>query len=184
MEIIHNETIDNILDRRSVRFYTEEKLTDSEIATLLECAKWAPSSRNGQPCSVFGVTRSEFLRDMNIAFKDFVGWDTPAYTNWDKSPFYQNAPAMFFIFSTGNNMTDAGIMVENLAIAAQGLGLNSVIIGSVGGFLNNEASEELRKQMGVPDNLKFQISIAVGHGTENPVKKPRINENFKIAVSD
>ena len=92
--MIHNETVDNILTRRTIREYTPEQITDEQLETLLECAMWAPSGRNGQPCHVRVVQSKEMLDEMNVDFKNIVGWDTPAYTGWNLRPVYHNAPTI------------------------------------------------------------------------------------------
>lgn len=178
--LIHNETIDNILTRRTIRDYTPVQVTDEQLETLLECAMWAPSGRNGQPCHVRVVQSKEMLDEMNVDFKNLVGWDTPAYTNWDKNPFYQNAPTVFFIYAEGNSHMDAGIMVENIAIAAKGMGLGSVIIASIGGLLNEKEGIKWKQKLDIPDDYKFLIAIAVGNGCEDPAPKPRKKEQFRV----
>nr|WP_242835936.1 nitroreductase family protein [Clostridium sp. DL-VIII] len=44
-----NEVIQNILTRRSVRAYTEEQISDDDLNTLLEAAKFAPSDMALKP---------------------------------------------------------------------------------------------------------------------------------------
>lgn len=179
-DIIRNETVDLLLSRRTVRSYTEEPLTEAELATLLECAMWSPSGRNGQPCHVRVVTEHEALEEINRDFKDTVGWDTPAYTRWDVNPVYQTAPALLLIFSEKDAAMDAGIMVSNIVTAAESLGLNSVIIGSIGALFDGEKGGKWKAYAGVPEEYKFMISVAVGHGAENPEPKPRKPENFRV----
>ena len=48
--------MDNILSRKSVRSYTEQKLTDAQIETLLRAAMAAPSGSNIQPWSFVVLT--------------------------------------------------------------------------------------------------------------------------------
>ena len=43
-----NEVINNILDRRSVRNYTEEKVPKEILDQLLEVAVWSPNAGNRQ----------------------------------------------------------------------------------------------------------------------------------------
>ena len=48
--------MDNILSRKSVRSYTDQKLTDGQIETLLRAAMAAPSGSNIQPWSFVVLT--------------------------------------------------------------------------------------------------------------------------------
>ncbi len=175
-----NEVVDKILSRRTVRSYDDTPLTPPEVMAILDCAMWAPSARNSQHCFVRAITKKEQLEELNKDFKDTVGWDTPAYTRWDVNPVYQTAPALFLIFADEYAPMDAGIMVENMAIAAEGLGLNSCIIGSLGMMF--EKSEEMAKKwrtaLSIQTPAKFMVSIAVGHGNESPEPKPRQTGNF------
>ena len=178
--MIHNETIDNILNRRTIREYTDEKLSEEEIETLLTCAMWAPSGRNGQPCHIRVVQDKAFLDEMNVDFKNLVGWDTPAYTNWDKNPFYQNAPAVMFMYGTGENYMDGGLMAENIALAAKSMGLGTCIIGRIGGQLDKPEGNKWKEKLDIPESYRFLIAVAVGHGDEDPAPKPRKAEQYKV----
>ena len=59
-ELIRNEVIDTIMERRSVRGYTKEPLTEDELYTLLQCGLWAPSGRNDQT-TMFSVVQDDEL---------------------------------------------------------------------------------------------------------------------------
>lgn len=176
-ELKENPVIRTILERRTVRSYTPEELTKEEINVLLQCAMLAPSGRNAQHCVVRVLTGKERLDELNVDFKNKVGWDTPAYTRWDVNPVYQTAPAMFFIYADAPAYVDAGIMAENIAIGAKGLGLDSVIIGSIGGLLDGDETK-WKDILKVEHDMRFMLSVAVGHGNETPEIKPRREEEF------
>ena len=44
--MVHNEVIQTMLERRSVRAYKAEQLSDEQLDTLLRCAISAPSARS------------------------------------------------------------------------------------------------------------------------------------------
>jgi nitroreductase len=62
---------------------------------------------------------------------------------------------------------DAGIAVENMALAAECLGLGSVIIGCIYDAMHGEAQEYFSKKLQFPEGYSFQIALAVGHKTDN-----------------
>ncbi len=173
--------VEAILDRRTIRSYKDEPVKKEILEKLLECAMWAPSGRNSQGCHIRVLTDKKALDALNTDFKNKVGWDTPAYTRWDVNPVYQGAPAMFFIYgeTPGNDM-NGGIMVENIAIAAESMGLGSCIIASVGSLLKAEEGIKWKKLLGIPEEFEFVIAIAVGEKNETPEVKPRKPENFRI----
>ena len=47
------------LSRVSSRAFSEERLTDEELLTLFEAARWAPSSYNNQPWRFIYVRRGD-----------------------------------------------------------------------------------------------------------------------------
>lgn len=173
MDIIHNETIDIILKRRTIREFKPEQITDRELDTILSCAVWAPSARNGQPCHIRVVQDKAMLEQLNRDFKDLVGWDTPAYTRWDKNPVYQNAPTVLFIFAQGDSGMDCGLMTENIALAAESLGIGSCIIGSVGALMNADKGREWKERMHIDKDWHFLIAVALGYPDESPEPKER-----------
>ncbi len=176
-----NSIVKAVIERRTIRSYEETPLPREVIDKLLQCAMWAPSGRNSQACQVRVLTDKKALDMLNTDFKNKVGWDTPAYTRWDVNPVYQGAPAMFFIFAPtkGDNM-NGGIMAENIAIAAEGMGLGSCIIASVGGLLDAEEGKKWKRFLKIDEDFEFIISVAVGFKAENPEPKPRKPENFIV----
>ncbi len=176
----NNEVIKAILERRTIRSFSPDALDRETLQLLLDCAMWAPSGRNSQPCHVRVLTDKRVLDELNTDFKNKVGWDTPAYTRWDVNPVYQGAPAMFFIYAETKDDMNSGIMVENIAIAAQGMGLGSCIIGSIGALLDAPEGDKWKKIFDIPEDFRFVISIAVGKKAEEPEAKERHSENFRI----
>ena len=46
--ILHNATVDTILERRSVRSYAPQQITQDELETILEAGRFAPNGMNQQ----------------------------------------------------------------------------------------------------------------------------------------
>lgn len=181
---LDNPVVEAILKRRTIRSYKDTPLDKAVIERLLECAMWAPSGRNSQPCHVRVLADKKLLDELNTDFKNKVGWDTPAYTRWDVNPVYQGAPAMFFIYADSKTDMNAGIMVENIAIAAEGMGLGSCIIASVGALLEAPEGLKWKKLLEIPEDYYFLIAIAVGEKAEDPEPKERKPENFRMIEVD
>lgn len=178
--IIKNDLTNAIISRQSIREYTKEKLTSDELETLALAAKKAPSARNLQPCHVRFITDKTILDEMNEDFKDFVGRETPAYSRFKTNPVYQNAPVMAMIFSENGSKIDAGIMVENLALCAKAIGLDSVIILSIEQLFVSPYAEKWKNRLDIPENYVFDIAISIGHGNETPPEKTRFDDRIKF----
>ena len=51
-----------IKERRSIRAYTDEKVSEKDVEQLIEAARWAPSAGNSQPCEFVVVKDMEIKR--------------------------------------------------------------------------------------------------------------------------
>ncbi|MCI2455304.1 nitroreductase family protein, partial [Listeria monocytogenes] len=51
-----NKTIETILNHRSIRSFTDERLTEEEVLTLIKSAQAASTSSYVQAYSIIGVT--------------------------------------------------------------------------------------------------------------------------------
>ena len=81
---------------------------------------------------------------------------------------FYHAPTVIFISCISLDkmryaQTDAGIAVENMALAAVGLELGSVILGMPHEAFVGEEAEELRKALHFPEGFDFMIALAVGY---------------------
>ncbi len=177
-----NNVLDTILKRQTIREYKPEQITEEQLEGLKAAALRAPSGRNGQPCHVRFIQNADMLKQMNTDFKELVGYDTPAYTRWDTNPVYHNAPTFVAIFAEGESNMDGGIMCENICIAAEGMGLGTCIIGSVGALFadGNEQGNKWKRKWNIPENYKFLIAIAVGYPNETPEMKPRFEDRIEV----
>ena len=54
-----NKTIETILNHRSIRSFTDERLTEEEVLTLIKSAQAASTSSYVQAYSIIGVTDQE-----------------------------------------------------------------------------------------------------------------------------
>ncbi len=126
--------------------------------------------------------KKDILDKMNFDFKETVGWDTPAYTRYNENPVHHNAPTMIFLFADSENSCamDAGIMVENIAIAAESIGLGTAIIGSVRELFGGQFADKWYDILDIPKTNPFMIAISVGYKAENPEPKERKENMVKI----
>ena len=157
-----NEVLKVIADRCSTRSYTEEKLTKEEIEQIITAGLQAPTAANRQEIHISVIDGSNpNLRELNQA--------TDARRNVTGSThnFYYDAPTVFFLSGPAASpywsTLDAGIAVENMTLAAESLGLGTLIIGWVLEDMIGEQKEYWNAKFGIPENCEFKICLAVGH---------------------
>ena len=179
--IISNPIVDAVLTRQTIREYTPEQISADQLETLMLAALRAPSGRNTQPIHARFCRNAAMLREMQIDFKNIVGWDTPVHTRSDTNPFYHNAPTFAFLFAQGDSRMEAGLMAENICVAAVGLGLGTVLVGSVGPLFSDEAAgPKWKKALNIPADWHFQVGVGIGYPHEAPEMKPRNEGQMQV----
>ena len=149
-----------IKSRSSTRGYTPQKLTGEELRLLIEAGLQAPTATNRQEIH-FTVLQEGNPILQEIEEEKNRLWNTNPAQN-----FYYSAPTVIIISAEKGfrwSAMDAGIAVENIALAAEAMGLGNVIIGCIHDALRSERREYFEKLLQFPENYEYQIAIAVGH---------------------
>lgn len=174
-----NEVLKAIAQRSSIRAYTDEKLTEAEIKALVTAGLQAPTAGNLQEVHISVVEgRNPVLSEIEqekrakILSSDADESVKEAIRN-NPNNFYYNAPTVLVLSVDKNfywGMLDAGIAAENISLAAQSLGLGSLIIGIIDSAMSGEKKEYFAKALHFPEKYEFAICVAVGH--KNTEKAP------------
>ena len=155
------DALDVMEKRSSTRGYTAEKLTREELETLLKAGLQAPTATNRQEIHITVADGDNPLLAEIEEEKNRVN-ETPD----PPSNFYYDAPTVLFLSAEAEfpwSKLDAGIAVENIALAAEALGLGNVIIGIIKKALSGEKRDYFAKALQIPEGYEFEIAIAVGH---------------------
>lgn len=143
------------LDRWSPRAMAGESVTDEELLTLFEAARWAPSSYNNQPWRILYARRetAQWPTFFNLLVEGNQAWakDAAALLLFiSKETFdFNGKPYPTHSF-------DTGAAWENLALQATMLGL---VTHGMQGFDYERARTELH----IPEGFRVEAMIAVGH---------------------
>ena len=160
-----NNVINSIMTRTSIRQYTDKKLTDIEIESLLKAGMAAPSACNLQPWRFVVVTDPEIKQ----AISDQIKPAGPA----------AKAPAVIVVcgdlestFETAPDYwaEDCSAVTENILLAAHALDLGAVWMGV---WPQKERYDFLGELLGLPSNIIAFGMIAVGYPAENPSPKDK-----------
>lgn len=166
-----NEVLKAIAERSSIRAYTSEKLTQEEIKLLLTAGLQAPTARNEQEIHITALEGTHpILAEIEAEKRALLAAEADEEKRESilNSPhnFYYEAPTVFILSADKNfswSKVDAGIAVENIALAAQSLGLSSVILGIIKGAMEGEKKAYFAQKLEFPENYEYVIAIAVGH---------------------
>ena len=145
---------DIILNRWSPRAMSGEAISDEELMTLFEAARWAPSSYNNQPWRFVyakrGTKHWDVLFNLMVEFNQSWAHSAAALIVMvSKNDFeFNGKPAHTHSF-------DAGAAWENLALQGSVMGL---VVHGMEGFDYAKAKEVL----GVPEGHTVEAMAAIG----------------------
>ncbi len=156
-----NDVLEAIKKRSSTRGYTSEKLTEEELQALLQAGLQGPTAANRQEIH-FTVLGGDHpvLEEIENEKNRLRGLGQVQHN------FYYEAPTVIILSADSSykwSALDAGIAVENMALAAESLGLGNLIIGCIYDALRGEKREYYSRLLKFPENYEYEIAIAVGH---------------------
>jgi len=170
-----------IQERRSVRKYTDQEISEESLNTILETLRWSPSWANTQCWEIINV-KNATLRKL---LQKTIGPKNPATKAIVAAPvllalcgklgtsgFYKDIVTTKF----GDwFMYDLGIACQTLCLTAQDLGIGSVVVGL---FDHNKAGEILK----VPDGYEIVTLIPMGYPrkTGSAPKRREVSEFIHI----
>lgn len=185
---MYNQTIELIKKRRSHRSFSAKQITSEQLETLMDAALHSPSARDLQPWHFSFVQNKDLLMQINrAAHKQARRLDeetrSPRFSDENFDIFYQ-APTVIVISSESGHYTpiDCGIAVQTIALAAESLGLGSVIVGLADLAFVSTDREKLEKALNFPEGFHFSISIAVGIAQDEKTAHPLHREKISLIV--
>lgn len=135
---------------RAVREFTPEGVDDAALNEILEVGRWTSTGGNRQPTEVVVV------RDRGVLQK---------FADWGARPGGASALSLLLVSNSDHATLDEGRMAERLALAARACGLGSVIA-----TLKNEGPAEAKKLLGIPEDKRSVVIVAIGH-TDREARK-------------
>lgn len=140
-------TTDLILSSYSAKNFTTDPVSDKDIKTILECGVKAPSGMNKQPWK-FTVIKD------NALVSEIIRNATPGNILIIVSGAETNGSTPDF---------DCGLAVENMYVAAQGLGLGSHIYMTGVNTVNGK-----KDVYGIPEGYKGVAILRIGGVPKTP----------------
>ena len=175
-----NPVLSTIMARRSVRKYLDKPVEHEKLEVIVRAGINAPSGMNRQPWIVRVVEDQKLIADVNEVFKKA----NPEQVNRDKNfkNMFRNAPNLICVCTpTNGGDLDAGLLGENMMLAAQSLGLGTCCLGGPVRFLNTNADAKFfLDRLDIPEGYKLNYILAIGYPDEQPEAKPRDASKVKF----
>lgn len=160
------DIMEGILTRRSIRRFTGEVISEESLETILRAGFAAPSAHNRRPCH-FVVLKDKITLEKVTTFH----------------PYSKMLPqAGCGIVVCGDNdvqklegfmIADSAAAIQNMLLAANGLGLGSVWCGL---YPVVELTEPMKELLNLPANVTPVGMVVVGHTEEKKGSWNRYDE--------
>jgi len=176
-----DNTIELLLNHKSIRKYTDEPVSQEIIDTIISCGQMAPTSSHFQAYTIIEVKDSNkrkllaewaggqrwvetaplvllFCGDLHRAEKYYEDIDADALSNTES-----------YTVAT----VDAALAAQKAFIAAQALGLGGVCVGGI----RNEV-EKVSEEFKLPDLVFPLFLLCLGYPDHDPGIKPRLPQKL------
>ena len=160
--------LDLIFKRRSVRIFSKQKVEKEAITKLLQAAMAAPSASNSRPWEFVVITDDEMLKTLRFKIK-YGKYNAPAaVVVCANLKIAKNESAYRFW------VQDCSAATENLLIAAAGMDMGAVWIGS---YPKDDVMNPLRETLDIPENV-FPFSLVyIGFPAEEVYPRTQYSED-------
>ena len=172
---MENEVLKAIKERRIIRRYRADQITDEELKTVLEAGTWAATGHGSQEPFIVAVQNPDTcarLRKMNA---EVMGVDS--------DPYY-GAPTIVIVLAREedpNNVKDGSLILGNMMLAAHSIGLSSCWINREDAMFASQEGKQLMKKWNLPEGLMGVGALALGYASAHPhTVKPRKEDYYRI----
>ncbi len=164
------EALDCLMERRSCKAYTGEKVPREVLEQILAAGMCAPTGKGMQSPYIVMVEDEATVEQLRRMNAEVLG------ANVD--PFY-GATQVAVIFGTRAEnvpfyMEDAALVAGNMLNAATALGVGSCYIYRGKQMFESEEGQALKAKWGIPAECEGVVNVTLGYAAKDPVpSKPR-----------
>ena len=164
--------MDCLINRRSIRKYKEQQISNEELNAVLQAGVCAPTGKNMQSPIIVVVQNKEDIAYMSRLNAEIGGFKI--------DPFY-GAPTVLVVLADANNpnsVPDGSLVMGNLMNAAYANGLGSCWINRARELFSMPEGKALLEKWGIEGEYIGIGNCILGYADEeHPAMKPR-KENY------
>lgn len=159
---------DTLMNRRSIRKYKPDQVSDAHLDAVLNTGIWAPSGMNSQKTILVAIRDKETRDQLSRMNAKIMGTEN--------DPFY-GAPCVVVVLADPERYTwleDGSLVMGQLMNAAYETGLGSCWIHRAQPMFDSEEGKALLRKWGLSENLKGVANCILGYPDEEPAPKERV----------
>lgn len=180
--------MDTIIKRRSVRSFLRQQIDDSDLETIIQAGRYAPSGGNRQMTTFLAVQNAKALEELaELAEAEFAKMEVTEdmYQSLKNSvlrskkggyAFHYHAPTLIILANKkgcDNAMADCAAAMENMLLAATSLGIGSCWINQLKWLSGCESMEKYLRGIGMGADEAVMGSVALGYAVQEHISAPK-----------
>lgn len=172
-----NVVIDAIKNRRSIRRFKPNQISEQELLTVLEAGTYAATGHGRQNPWIVAVQRPDLVAKLSAMNSAIWGRDI--------DPFY-GSPTIVLVFASHPDscptaLSDGALVLGNMMLAAHAIGLGSCWINREREMFSTPEGIALMREFGLPDGLIGIGALSLGYpdGEARPAA-PRKEDYYRI----
>lgn len=137
---MENDVLKAIKERRSIRRFKADQITDEELKTVLEAGTWAATGHGTQKPFIVAVQNTETCAQLRKMNAEVMGVES--------DPYY-GAPTIVIVLAPCdevNSVKDGSLILGNMMLAAHSIGLASCWINREDAMFASEEGKKLMKE--------------------------------------
>lgn len=150
-----NQTINNILERRSIRQYDSKQIKESDLDLILKSGTYAPSARGLQSPVIIAIQDKRVIKELSKINAEIYKKET--------DPFF-GAPTIVLVIAnkeSNSAIKDGSLVLGNMMLAAHSLGLGTCWINRADEQMSYDYVQKMLETIGI----NYTDYIGVGHIT-------------------
>ena len=173
------EALEVLKNRRAIRRFKPEQITDEELNAVLDAGTYAPTGEGRQSPLIVAVQSPEYVKRVDDISAALMGFRFSAY---------YGAPTILLVFATGRAMTpeigmlDAAAVCTNMLNAAYAVGLGSCWIHRCKEVFETDAGKALLKEWGIHEPVRGVASVALGYADSPHPRARARREDYILKV--
>lgn len=170
-------TIETILTHRSIRKFTDQPISPEIFELLIKAGQQASTSNHLQCVSIIRITdpslRQQFYQITQMQYVNESAEFLVFCCDFHKHKMLVPEAQLDWAEVGLIGAVDAGIMAQNVLLAAESLGLGGVYIGA----LRNDI-EQAAQLLKLPANCLPLFGLCLGYPAQDPMLKPRLSTSL------
>ena len=163
------EVRDAIRKRRSCRHFSNKKVKQKDLATVLDAAVYAPMAGNAFPLRFIIVTDIKKKADLAVSCVEQYFMQEASHLIVISTD-YTEIKSLYHEFAEEYAGKQAAAAAENMLLQATELGLASCWIGSFD-------EDRIKAALHIPDEQKVEVVIALGYAKRKSETPPKTELN-------